>query len=54
MRIGLLYGSLTIEEYQYILNQLIKLKEFWKWRHPNHSFVDAGEVVDKNLIKDIR
>ena len=54
MRIGLLYGSLTIEEYQYILNQLIKLKEFWKWRHPNHSFVDAGEIVDKNLIKDIR
>jgi len=36
LRLGLLYNSLTIEEHHFILNQLILLKEFWKWRDPNH------------------
>lgn len=36
LRIGLLYGSITIEEFQFILNQMILLKEFWKWRDSSH------------------
>jgi hypothetical protein len=36
LRLGLLYNSLTIEEFHFILNQLILQKEFWKWRDPSH------------------
>ena len=54
LRLALLYGSVTLDEYQFILNQLIKLKEFWKWRDPSHQFVQGDAFVEKNLIKDIR
>ena len=54
LRFALIYGSVSLDEYQFILNQLIKLKEFWKWRDAQHPFVKASDFVEKNLIKDIR
>ena len=33
---------------------MIKLPKFWRWRDPNHSFVELHKDVDKTLIKDIR
>ena len=33
---------------------MIKLKEFWKWRDPDHKFVDVFAQVDKMLMKDVR
>lgn len=53
LRIGLLYNSLTLEEFQFILNQLILQKEFWKWRDPSHKFIDLSTAVDKQF-KGIR
>ena len=54
LRLALLYGSINLDEYQFILNQLIKLNKFWRWRDPNHCFVKMNDIVDKNLVKDIR
>ena len=36
------------------MNQLILLKDFWKWRDPSHQFVNLANIVDKTHIKDMR
>ena len=47
LRLALLYNSVTIEEHQLILNQLILLKGFWKWRDPSHQFVDVTSKLSE-------
>ena len=54
LRFALLYGSVSLDEYQFILNQLIKLKEFWKWRDSSHQFVRGDDTFEKNNTKEIR
>ena len=47
LRLALLYNSVTIEEHQLILNQLILLKGFWKWRDPSHQFVEVTSKLSE-------
>ena len=54
LRLALLYNSISVDEFQLILNQLILLKDFWKWRDGSHQFIDVNAQVDKLMIKDIR
>ena len=54
LRLALLYGSITIDENNFVLSQLVQLKEFWKWRNAKHSFIDPNAQVDTKLMKEIR
>jgi hypothetical protein len=36
LRFALMYEAVTLKEYQYILQQFIKLKEFYRWRDDGH------------------
>lgn len=42
LRFALLYNSISVEEHQLILNQLILLKDFWMWRDSSHQFIDVN------------
>ena len=55
LRFALQYNSITIEEHQLMLDQLILLQDFWKWRDGSHQFIDVDTPVDfKGRIKGVR
>jgi hypothetical protein len=39
-------GNITEAEMQFVLNQFVTLKEFWKWRQPGHEFVNMQDICD--------
>jgi hypothetical protein len=39
-------GNITEAEMQFVLNQFVTLKEFWKWRQPGHKFVNMQDICD--------
>ena len=51
LKLALSYGSISLDEYHYIVNQLITLKEFWRWREPSHTFVNMHDPVDKKHVQ---
>ena len=54
LKLATQYGSISLDEYHYIVNQLITLKEFWKWRDPQHSFLDMKATVDKKHMQTLK
>ena len=38
----------------FIINQITKLKEFWKWRDPRHRFVNLQEKVPVTWSKHLK
>lgn len=39
-------NEITESEMQFVMNQFVSLKEFWKWRQPNHEFVNMQDTCD--------
>lgn len=53
LRTALMHEVVTMEEHNLILNLLIQLPEFWKWRNATHSFIDSEkkfEINDKGVL----
>lgn len=36
------------------MNQLILLKEFWKWRDGSHQFIDVNEKVKEQMMAGLK
>ena len=36
-----------------ILNQLILLKDFWKWRDGSHQFIDVNTAINTQVEKQV-
>lgn len=43
LRLAQIYRAITAGEHNFILKQLVELKEFKKWRLPEHEFVKISE-----------
>ena len=54
LRLSLLYESVRIEEYHFILTQLVTLRQFWFWRNPQHTFVNENDIVDKRMLTSLK
>lgn len=50
LQLGLSSQDIEEKEMQYILNQFVSLKEFWKWRSPNHEFVNMQDSIDPSQM----
>ena len=54
LRLAQTYKAISAGEHHFILKQLVELKDFKKWRSPDHDFVKISEVVDKMRHVNLR
>ena len=54
LRLAKTYGTITQDEMNYIINQLITLQDFWKWRASEHEFIKLEEPVSADRMKKMR
>ena len=47
LRFSLMYEAVSLKEYQYILQQFTKLKEFYRWRDEGHHFIKLDDTIEK-------
>jgi hypothetical protein len=47
LRFSLMYEAVSLKEYQYILQQFTKLKEFYRWRDEGHQFIKLDDTIEK-------
>ena len=43
-------NDITEKEMQFVMNQFVSLKEFWKWRLPTHEFVNMQDTCDLTAL----
>ena len=45
LRLALLYETITNKEYNYIIQQFVKLNEFYRWRDSDHKFIKLDDSI---------
>jgi hypothetical protein len=54
LRFALLFETITNKEYNYMLQQFVKLPDFYRWREGDHEFVDLNQTVTTSHLSDIK